>query len=130
MVSPRKRIQPNSSAARSPRHAGSSRLRNWMIFVAFVAMGGVVALAGLLPALFSKGSSATAREPASDGTSTAAIAPSETRFCKRLRFDDIGRAFQDVVPCDGESARDARGQPVPVGTIRRLDAISKSFFGH
>jgi hypothetical protein len=130
MVSSRERIQPNSSAARSAKRAGSSRLRNWMIFAAFVAMVGVVALAGLSPAPLWNGSSATAREPSSDGTATAAIAQSETRFCKRLRFDDTGRVFQDVVPCDGESVRDARGQPVPVGTIRRLDAISKACSGH
>ncbi len=61
---------------------------------------------------------------------TGAIAESDIEFCKRLRFDDNGRAFQDVVPCDQSSIRDARGQPVPVGTIHRLDAISKSFSGH
>jgi len=58
------------------------------------------------------------------------IAEGDIEFCKRLRFDDHGRVFHDVVPCDQSSMRDARGQPVPVGTVRRLDAISKSFSGH
>jgi len=31
--------------------------------------------------------------------------------------------------CD-EEARDKDGVPIPVGTIHRLDTISKSFSGH
>lgn len=59
---------------------------------------------------------------------TGTIAGNDREFCKRVRFDDSGRVFRDVVPCDGASAGDARGEPV--GTRRRLDAISKSFSGH
>jgi hypothetical protein len=129
MVSSSETARRSLHGVRRPRRAGSLRLRNCMIFVAFVVMAGAAALAGLSPALFSNRSLATARQPASDASSTATIAQSETRFCKRLTFDDTGRGFWELMPCDGESVHDARGQPVPIGTIHRLDAISKSFFG-
>lgn len=61
---------------------------------------------------------------------TGTIAETDIEFCRRLRFNDDGRVFQDAVQCDQSGVRDARGQPVPVGTMRRLDAISKSFSNH
>jgi hypothetical protein len=66
----------------------------------------------------------------SEPVPTGTIPENDAEFCKRLKFDDSGRVFQDVVPCDQSGPRDARGQPVPVGTMHRLDAISKSFGGH
>lgn len=61
--------------------------------------------------------------------STGTVAESDTPLCRRLTFDNKGEVVRDVVPCDG-SVRGAHGQPVPIGTIQRLDAISKSFAGH
>jgi hypothetical protein len=60
---------------------------------------------------------------------TGTIAESDIPVCRRLTFGSKGQIVRDVVPCDG-SVRDARGQPVPVGTMQRLDAISKAFAGH
>jgi hypothetical protein len=100
-----------------------------MIIVAVGVAGGVVALAGLSPWLFSARSSATLTEAASEPLPTGTIADSDVPECRRLTFDSKGQIVRDIVPCDG-SVRDANGQPVPVGTIRRLDAISKSFSGH
>lgn len=48
--------------------------------------------------------------------------------CRRMKFDnDDGRVIENFKPCDNVSILDANGVQVPVGTIRRLDAISKSF---
>jgi hypothetical protein len=93
-------------------------------------MAGAAVLIALSHVLFSGRSSIAARDTASESVQTGTIAESDREFCKRLRFDETGRAFQDVVPCDGDTVRDARGQPVPQGTMHRLDAISKSFAGH
>ena len=47
-----------------------------------------------------------------------------------MKFDnDNGRTIEQFKPCDNAGILDANGVPVPVGTIRRLDAISKSFSG-
>jgi hypothetical protein len=92
---------------------------------------GAAALVGLsLVVLVPGGAPRTAAGSGSELAPTGTIAQSDQDFCRRLRFDDAGRVFQDVVPCDGAPARDAHGQPVPAGTMRRLDAISKSFSGH
>lgn len=101
-----------------------------MILISVSAVGGMAALAYFLAPYFLERSSVTATESSSEPLPTGTIVESDIEFCKRLRFDDNGRVFQDVVPCDQSSTRDARGQPVPAGTIRRLNAISKSFSGH
>ena len=99
------------------------------IFISASAAVGMAALAYFSAATFLKRPAVTRAELA-EQLPTGTIADGDIEFCKRLRFDDDGRVFQDVVPCDQSSMRDARGQPVPVGTVRRLDAISKSFSGH
>jgi len=51
--------------------------------------------------------------------------------CKQKKFDNqSGRISDDASPCDDRIVLDAHGVPVPVGTIQRLDAISKSFSAH
>jgi hypothetical protein len=50
--------------------------------------------------------------------------------CELSRFDnDSGRTIDDTERCDNNVALDAHGVPIPTGTVHRLDAISKSFFG-
>ncbi len=45
-----------------------------------------------------------------------------------MKFDnDSGRPIGQFKPCDTADILDANGVPMPTGTIRRLDAISKSF---
>ena len=129
MVSSHTKLRVKPGAAPAARH-GQQRRRSWIILLSLGTAAGAAVLVGFLPALFSGRSSITATESASEAVPTGAIAESDREFCQRLRFDDSGRAVRDVVPCDGESTRDARGRPVAVGTMHRLDAISKSFSGH
>jgi len=50
--------------------------------------------------------------------------------CSQEAFDNrTGRMTRSPQPCDA-TTYDSSGMPVPVGTIHRLDAISKSFSGH
>lgn len=128
MVPSNTTLRVKAGAAQTSRRGRQRRL-SWIILLSLGTVAGAAVLLGLSPALFSGRSSITVTGSASESAPTGAIAESDREFCKRLRFDDAGRAFQDVVPCDGESTRDARGQSVPAGTMHRLDAISKSFSG-
>jgi hypothetical protein len=50
--------------------------------------------------------------------------------CSQEVFDNrTGRMTRSPQPCD-TTTYDSNGAPVPLGTIHRLDAISKSFSGH
>jgi len=50
--------------------------------------------------------------------------------CWQTIFDNqTGRMTRSRQPCE-TTAYDGNGAPVPLGTIHRLDAISKSFSGH
>jgi hypothetical protein len=49
--------------------------------------------------------------------------------CRQQVFDNqTGRMTRSQLPCD-TTARDSDGVPIPLGTIHRLDAISKLFSG-
>jgi hypothetical protein len=55
---------------------------------------------------------------------------SDGNGCWQKVFDNqTGRVLQSRKPCEA-AAYDINGVPVPIGTIHRLDAISKSFSGH
>jgi hypothetical protein len=122
------KIRTKPGGTRPTRRSQWRRSKNWMILLSLGAAAGVAVLAGVVPELLSHTSSASVTEPALVSSPTGTIAESDAPICKRLTFDNKGQVVQDAVPCDG-SIRDARGQPLPVGTIRRLDAISKSFSG-
>jgi hypothetical protein len=66
-------------------------------------------------------------DPAADRTGIVVEQGDEGR-CELMKFNnDDGRVIDNVRHCEKNSILDARGVPVPVGTIHRLDAISKSF---
>jgi hypothetical protein len=55
---------------------------------------------------------------------------SDGKECSQQIFDNqTGRMVRSARPCEA-TTYDRNGAPVPVGTIHRLDAISKSFAGH
>ena len=48
--------------------------------------------------------------------------------CELMKFDnETGRTIENIARCRNDVTMDAHGAPVPVGTVHRLDAISKSF---
>jgi hypothetical protein len=50
--------------------------------------------------------------------------------CAEMKFDNTdGRFVDGLKPCDDQIKFDQHGRPIPMGTIHRLDAISRSFFG-
>ena len=61
---------------------------------------------------------------------TARITRDENGTCAQQVFDNqTGRMMRSSQPCEA-TTYDSNGMPVPVGTIHRLDAISKSFGNH
>jgi hypothetical protein len=55
---------------------------------------------------------------------------SDGNGCSQEIFDNqTGRVNRSQQPCEA-TVYDSHGAPVPVGTIHRLEAISKSFAGH
>jgi hypothetical protein len=51
--------------------------------------------------------------------------------CAQMKFDNTdGRLIENLKPCEKDIRFDARGRAMPMGTVHRLDAISKSFFGN
>ena len=51
--------------------------------------------------------------------------------CAQMKFDNAdGRLIENLKPCEKDIRLDARGRAMPMGTVHRLDAISKSFFGN
>lgn len=130
MVPPKAKIRANPGLTPATRRGERPGSKPWIILALVGIAAGVTALVGFSPGLWSNRSSASVRESVAESLPTGTIAESDdVELCKRLRFDDDGRVLQDTVPCGQSSTRDARGQPVPAGTMRRLDAISKSFGG-
>ena len=55
---------------------------------------------------------------------------SDGKDCWQQTFDNqTGRMTRTQQPCEA-TAYDSNGVPIPLGTIHRLDAISKSFSSH
>ena len=51
-----------------------------------------------------------------------------TDRCRRTIFsNETGRVLEADKPCENHVMVDEKGEPIPMGTARRLDAISKSF---
>jgi hypothetical protein len=56
------------------------------------------------------------------------VLQSDSEHCKKMVFDNAsGKISEDLTPCEEAPVYDARGVAVPKGTVRRLDAISRSF---
>lgn len=51
--------------------------------------------------------------------------------CELVKFDNYtGRTIENSGHCENMVVQDARGVPIPLGTIHRLDSISRSFLGN
>lgn len=113
-------------ARKKPPQSGSMALRHWVAILLSLCLVGAIVAAfssiGLLGTMFK-----SVHSLPDHGQRAAAALDRDTIWCKRLDFDNKnGRVFESNAPCDGE-VLNASGEPVPVGTMHRLHAISKSF---
>lgn len=68
--------------------------------------------------------------PDSDLRTAKITNASDGKGCWQQVFDNqTGRMTRSQQPCES-TVYDSNGTPVPIGTIHRLDAISKSFTSH
>jgi hypothetical protein len=67
--------------------------------------------------------------PGSDARTAKITRDSDGQGCWQQIFDNqTGRMTRSQQPCEA-TAYDSSGTPVPLGTVHRLEAISKSFSG-
>jgi hypothetical protein len=125
---------PARSGAKSRQPAQSKR--RGVLVICLSAMAGVGLLAGLassiqwhaVPAPVQEATSANVVMPQT-GT---VVVQSDTMRCEVAKFDNqTGQAVEGFKPsCSNAVVLDSHGVPVPAGTMRRLDSISKSFSGN
>ena len=125
-----------SAQARSAPHRTQERRRGLIVGCSMLLVAALIAMAAVVATESPKSVSALNAAP----TTTAAPEPDlrtakitkdlDGKGCSQQVFDNqTGRMRQSQLPCEATTF-DSNGVPVPVGTIHRLDAISKSFPGH
>jgi hypothetical protein len=110
--------------------ASRVQFQNWAaLLLSFSVIGVIVIIAlfdfpGLLFTQIFSGSSKWDGTPSRDRTGTIVL-QTDPDHCQQFEFDnDRGLIRRDARPCKAQGGESA---PEPIGTIRRLDAISKSF---
>jgi hypothetical protein len=100
-----------------------------MLLTAAVTTVAVVAAQSLIAGYLSRAPQIAMGAPDSDLQTARITKDSGGKGCWQEFFDNrTGRVTRSAQPCEA-TAYDSNGMPVPVGTIHRLDAISKSFPG-
>lgn len=118
-------VQIISRAERS-RFAGA-----WLV-VLFLPVALVISSLLLLPQFrSSKATDASAKGAGAATDKTASLVMRRSaKLCEHKTFDNqTGRISDADTPCTPDVVLDANGIPVPTGTVRTLNAISKTFSG-
>jgi hypothetical protein len=120
--------QPRSATQNSQERRRAAVIVCVMLLAAALTAGTVIALQSLISAHMTRSLQTATAMP--DGDRTAKITRDVNgKECSQEIFDNqTGRMTKSQQPC-GATALDSNGMPVPLGTIHRLDAISKSFSG-
>ena len=123
------------SAPRKPLRLAQERQRALIIgcsILFMVGLGFVLATTVELPMSPHLTNSPQIASVTSNNNSSSAVVmidSADGSGCQQQVFDNqTGRMTRSQKPCDA-TARDSSGVSVPLGTIHRLDAISKSFSG-
>jgi hypothetical protein len=123
------------SAARKPLQWAQERRRAVIIGCGILFMVGLgfalvmTAELSVSPHLTNSPQLASVTPDNNSSSATITIDSADGSGCRQQVFDNqTGRMTRSQKPCD-TTARDSSGVPIPLGTIHRLDAISKSFSG-
>jgi len=128
-------VMPTTKGRLRPLRRKRERRKMFALSIGLLAtLGCLAALAAssrqLVSLIISSSTPSAAVNAESERTGKIVI-PGGPSGCKQKKFDNqSGRISDDTSPCDDRIVFDAHGVPVPVGTIHRLDAISKSFSTH
>jgi hypothetical protein len=129
---------PNPQSAQSakptrlPRaYAGQKRRRLAKMSLGVFAVGALIAVVAVVAICFSTVPPPAAENEASraDPNSVATIVlHSSTSGCQQRSFNNqTGQISDQTSSCSNDVVLDAKGMPMPTGTIRTLNSISKSF---
>ena len=124
-----------SAPARAQSRKAQDRRRRLIVscgILFVVGLGFVLVMTAELPMSthLTKSSQAVIEGPDNNlGSAKVTIDSADGNGCRQQVFDNqTWRMTRTQQPCDS-TARDSNGAPIPLGTIHRLDAISKSFSG-
>jgi hypothetical protein len=130
------RTKPASPGKTPPRARRAQHQRQRTLIVGGVILGvSIVGFAAVMANLSARSIrpslaiQATNTPPGNDFRSAKIVTESVYgERCPQRRFDNqTGSMVDDNRPCDNVTVLDSNGVPVPLGTVHRLDGISKSF---
>jgi hypothetical protein len=127
----RPRAQPRSIAQRRRRKRWNTLIiGSGMLLVAVVTTVMVIAAETLISRQSSRAPRIASAAPDSDVQTAKITKDFGGKDCSQEIFNNqTGRTTRSPKPCEA-TALDGNGVPIPLGTIHRLDAISKSFPGN
>ena len=139
MAAPRARTRPNRPLAKAAHSRPAERWKNRYaltsvaaVCVAMTVLGVSVHFGLFSPSVAANPSQQSASATNADETRAGKLVlQTEPEQCTQMKFDNTnGHFIEGLKPCENQIQFDEHGRPIPMGTIHRLDAISKSFFGH
>jgi hypothetical protein len=135
MRTPLTRTNPENPATKTARPHPVQRSKRWyglaVITGAFAAIIylGVSAHLGRLQAPWESEHPTHAANSEVSRTGTIVL-QTDPDQCLQAKFDNSsGKFTESLTPCENSIRFDEHGKPIPLGTIHRLDAISRSFLG-
>jgi hypothetical protein len=123
-------------AAKTARLRPVRKSKRWYVLVTVAAVCTVVIYLGTNSRFgaFQAQSMAEPSAPASEVKEIRTgkiVLQTDPDQCAQMKFDNTdGRLIENLKPREKDIRFDARGRAMPMGTVHRLDAISKSFFGN
>jgi hypothetical protein len=127
-------LKPQSASAAKPAPmrkagAGQKRRRLAKMSLGVFAVGASIAVVAVLAIGFSTAPAPVVENAASDPNAVATIVMhSSTSGCQQRSFNNqTGQISEQTSSCHNDVVLDAKGMPVPTGTIHTLNSISKSF---
>jgi len=128
--------QRQSTQGVKPAHmrkagTGHKRWRLAKMSLGVFAVGALIAVVAVLAIDFSKAPSPVVENGAShvepNGSATIVL-HSNTSGCQQRSFNNqTGQISDQASPCHNDVVLDTKGMPIPTGTVRTLNSISKSF---
>jgi hypothetical protein len=120
---------PRSASHRTQERRRALIISCGMLLVAALTAGVVIAIESPM-SVHSSNSPQVATAPDGDLRTAKITKDLDGKGCWQQIFDNqTGRMTKSQQACEA-TTYDSNGAPVPIGTIHRLDAISKSFSSH
>jgi hypothetical protein len=128
---PKGQFSPNAKPGHMHKGAGKTRNRLAKMCFGVISVASLIAVIAVFATIFGTAPSAvvdTTASRAQPSTVATIIIHSRTTDCQQKSFSNETGQFSDrSSPCQSDVVVDAKGAPIPTGTIHTLNSISKSF---